>query len=51
MRQAGLVSVRIDAQRRIYQLVPEGLGEVDEWLAPFHERLDELERTLDSMED
>ncbi len=55
LRQAGMASVRIDAQRRIYRLIPGGLREVDEWLAPFrafwNERLDELERTLDSMED
>ncbi len=55
LRQAGMASVRIDAQRRIYRLIPGGLREIDEWLAPFrafwNERLDELERTLDSMED
>ncbi len=55
LRQAGMASVRIDAQRRMYRLIPGGLREVDEWLAPFrafwNERLDELEHTLDSMED
>ena len=55
LRQAGLASARVDAQRRIYRLIPGGLREVDEWLAPFrafwNERLDEMERTLDSIED
>ena len=55
LREAGLVSVRVEAQRRIYRLDPEGLREVDEWLAPFRvlweERLDAMERTLNSMED
>ena len=55
LREAGLASVRADAQRRIYRLEPGGLREVDEWLAPFRafweDRLDAMERTLDSMED
>ena len=55
LREAGLASVRVDAQRRIYRLNPEGLREIDEWLAPFRafweERLNAMERTLDSMED
>lgn len=55
LRDAGLATVRIDAQRRVYRLNPDGMREVDDWLAPFRafweERLDALERTLDSMED
>ena len=55
LREAGLASVRVDAQRRIYRLDPSGLREVDEWLAPYRafwdERLDAMERTLESMED
>lgn len=55
LRDAGLASVRADAQRRIYRLNPDGLREVDEWLAPYRafweERLDAMERTLESMED
>ena len=55
LRESGLATVRVDAQRRIYRLNPDGLREVDDWLAPFRkfweERLDEMERTLDSMED
>ena len=46
LREAGLVSVRQDAQRRIYTLRPEALAEVDEWLeeyrALWQHRLDAL---------
>ncbi len=55
LREAGLATVRVDAQRRIYRLDAAGLREVDEWLAPYrdfwNERLDALERTLESMEE
>ena len=55
LRESGLATVRVDRQRRIYRLNPDGLREVDDWLAPFRafweERLDAMERTLDSMED
>src|SRR6187402_3661919 len=46
LREAGLVEVRQDAQRRIYSLRPEALIEVDEWLADYRalwqSRLDAL---------
>jgi DNA-binding transcriptional ArsR family regulator len=55
LREAGLVRVRRDAQRRWYELRPEPLVEVDEWLAPYRrlwaERLAALERHLDEMPD
>jgi DNA-binding transcriptional ArsR family regulator len=55
LREAGLVEVRQDAQRRWYRLRPEPLAEIDEWLAPYRrlwgERLDALERHLDAMPD
>ena len=55
LRDAGLVSVTRDAQRRIYRLVPEPLVELDDWLTPFRQawarRLDALEAHLDHMED
>jgi DNA-binding transcriptional ArsR family regulator len=35
LREAGLVSVRKDAQRRVYRLEPEKLAEVDAWLRPY----------------
>jgi len=55
LREAGLVDVRQDAQRRVYRLRPEPLAEVDAWLAPYrelwHASLDALERHLDAMPD
>ena len=46
LREAGLVDVRPDAQRRIYTLRPEALVEVDEWLGEYRRlwenRLDAL---------
>jgi DNA-binding transcriptional ArsR family regulator len=51
LREAGLVNVRQDAQRRWYELRLEPLAEVDAWLAPYramwNSRLDALERHLD----
>ena len=35
LRDAGLVNVRRDAQRRIYALDPGGLAELDAWLGRF----------------
>lgn len=50
LREAGLVSVRTEAQRRIYGVEPEPLAEAAEWLEPYRklwsERLDDLERHL-----
>jgi DNA-binding transcriptional ArsR family regulator len=52
LRDAGLVRVRVDAQRRWYGLDPLPLTEVDRWLAPYRrywaDRLDLLERHLDA---
>jgi DNA-binding transcriptional ArsR family regulator len=54
LREAGLVGVRQDAQRRLYGLRAEPLAEIDAWLAPYRRfwagRLDELERHLDREE-
>lgn len=33
LREAGLVDVQPDGQRRVYRLRPEPLGEVEQWLA------------------
>ena len=55
LREAGLVTSRIDAQRRLYRVRTEPLRELDEWLAPYRaawaDRLDTLEAHLDDMED
>lgn len=52
LREAGLVHVHPDAQRRVYALAPDGpLRDLDAWLAPYrrlwNERLDALEAHLD----
>jgi len=35
LREAGLVEVRGEGQRRIYSLRPESFAELDRWLAPY----------------
>lgn len=51
LREAGLVTVRKDAQRRLYSLNPAPLRELDMWLARYRrfwtDRLDALESHLD----
>jgi DNA-binding transcriptional ArsR family regulator len=51
LRDAGLVSARTDAQRRVYALEPGAFAELDDWLAPYRRlwtgRLDALEAHLD----
>jgi DNA-binding transcriptional ArsR family regulator len=55
LREAGLVRVRQDKQRRWYELRADPLIEMDAWLQPYRalwsERLDALERHLDTMPD
>jgi DNA-binding transcriptional ArsR family regulator len=55
LREADLVTVRPEAQRRWYELNPEPLAEVDAWLAPYRRlwagSFDALERHLDRMPD
>ncbi|MDF5756543.1 metalloregulator ArsR/SmtB family transcription factor [Spongiactinospora sp. TRM90649] len=55
LREAGLVTVRREAQLRWYELRPEPLAELDAWLAPYRRlwahSLDALERHLDAMPD
>ena len=50
LKDAGLVDVRPDAQRRLYELRPQPLLELDAWLEPYRqywsERLDALETML-----
>ena len=51
LKDAGLVEVRADAQRRLYRIRPEPLAELDVWLASYRVlwagRLDLLEEHLD----
>ncbi len=52
LRSAGLVTMRVDANKRIYSLRAQPLSEVDGWLLPYRQRwaarLDALEQFLDS---
>ncbi|TMM04457.1 MAG: helix-turn-helix transcriptional regulator [Actinobacteria bacterium] len=55
LREAGLVDVRGEAQRRLYSVRPEPLRAIDEWLSPYRRMwavsLDDLERHLERMSD
>jgi DNA-binding transcriptional ArsR family regulator len=55
LREGGLVRARAEAQRRIYEVRPEPLAEIDAWLDPYRRlwagRLDALERHLDEHDD
>ncbi len=55
LRDAGLVRVRRDAQRRMYALEPHGLMEIDAWLSRYRRfwssHLAALERALNEGED
>jgi DNA-binding transcriptional ArsR family regulator len=54
LREAGLVQVRAEANRRVYAIDPGPLSELDVWLAPYrrlwNEHLDALGRHLDDTE-
>jgi DNA-binding transcriptional ArsR family regulator len=51
LREAGLVRVRTEAQRRVYAIEADGMADLDAWLAPYQRlwntRLDALGRHLD----
>lgn len=55
LREAGLVRVRQDAQRRVYALDPAPMAALDAWLAPYrtlwNKSLDALGRRLDAAPD
>ncbi|OIK04142.1 ArsR/SmtB family transcription factor [Streptomyces monashensis] len=55
LREAGLVRVRQDAQRRVYALDPAPIAALDAWLAPYrrlwNSSLDTLGRRLDATSD
>jgi DNA-binding transcriptional ArsR family regulator len=52
LREAGLVTVRLCAQRRLYRAQPDALLGLEEWLAPYRQywtvRLDALGEHLES---
>ena len=41
LRDAGMVTVRVDAQRRLYRVEPAALTEIDTWLAPYRRHVDQ----------
>jgi DNA-binding transcriptional ArsR family regulator len=51
LREAGLVRVRVEGQRRVYSLDPDGFAEMEAWFEKVRRfwsgRLDALERELD----
>ncbi|MDX6381681.1 MAG: hypothetical protein QOI57_2705 [Rubrobacteraceae bacterium] len=55
LREAGMVEVRQDAQRRLYGLRAEPLVKIDAWIEPYRRfwagRLDALEQHLDQEEE
>ncbi|HXW46297.1 MAG TPA: metalloregulator ArsR/SmtB family transcription factor [Streptosporangiaceae bacterium] len=55
LRDAGLVTSRTDAQRRLYRVHAAPLAEMGEWLQPYRRMwaasLDRLARHLDDMDD
>jgi DNA-binding transcriptional ArsR family regulator len=50
LREAGLVRVRVEGQRRVYTLDPRPLSELDAWLTPYRrlwaQRLDALDTEI-----
>lgn len=54
LREAGLVRVHKDAQRRRYELRPEPLAEIDEWLEDYRHfweaKYDRLDTLLDELQ-
>ncbi|MEX2395027.1 MAG: metalloregulator ArsR/SmtB family transcription factor [Actinomycetota bacterium] len=54
LREAGLVRVRPEAQRRIYSIDPNGLKRIDSWLTRYRKlwsgRFDRLEAHMDGTE-
>ncbi len=55
LREVGLVSVRVDAQRRFYELRTEPLEELDKWLEAYRhvweERFDRLDTYLHELQE
>ncbi len=49
LKDAGLVVVRPDAQRRLYELRPQPLLELDAWLEPYRQYWSECLDALETM--
>jgi DNA-binding transcriptional ArsR family regulator len=54
LKEVGLVTVRSDAQQRLYKLNPEGIKEIFDWAKTFerhwNESLDKLEAYLEKLQ-
>ena len=51
LRDAGLVEVRADGQRRLYRVRPDPLEELDAWIATYRDLwADRLDRLHDALE-
>ena len=54
LKEVGLVTVRSDAQQRLYKLNPEGIKQVYDWTQTFerhwNENLDKLEAYLEELQ-
>jgi DNA-binding transcriptional ArsR family regulator len=55
LKEANIVTVRVEGQRRIYALDPAGFTEIDQWLSSVRRfwipKLDELERQMQRHKD
>jgi DNA-binding transcriptional ArsR family regulator len=55
LKEAGIVEAHPEAQRRLYELRPKALLELDSWLEPYRRygnaRLEALEKHLDTVEE
>lgn len=55
LREGGVVSARVAAQRRLYRVRPEAFRALDAWLQPYRllwsSRLDDLESHLEEIPD
>lgn len=55
LREAGVVTFRVDGPRRVYRLAPRPLGDVTAWLEPYRrmwtDSFDALERQLEQSDE
>ncbi len=49
LEQAGLISRRVDAQRRVFQIEPRALDDVDAWLERFRQAMSDNYDRLDKV--
>ena len=51
LREVGLVRVQQDARKHWYELRPEPLAEIDDWLKPYRDYMEERYARLDTLLD